>query len=538
MFSNRTILNKHVFTKSNILFIISLSIFLIVGIYLLKYYQYDTGADGMSYISIAKLYIKGDFTDAINGYWGPLFSWLMIPFIKVFGSKPLNALYAARFLSIIIGAFTIVGVRQLSYKFEMNEKIRSLVIITIIPFILFVSLGPIQPDLLIACFLVYYLSIIFDKDYSNKSYNGFLCGLLCAMAYLTKAYALPFFVAHFILFNILHYSAHGSPEKKKSTLKNLFLGLLTFFIISGLWAGTISDKYNELTFGTTGTYNYGVVGPNSVGHPTQYDNEGFIKPPYKDAVSAWEDPSYFKVDSWSPLKTWSYFKYQLSKIEKNFSTLLDCYQEFSYFSLLILIFCIAFCIRPVKELMSKREILYPLLTVLLYPVGYLIISLEIRYLWLVYILILLMGACLLNALFNKKLLTRAGKSVLALIFIFSFVTMPLNGLIGFYDSGKYVYEWSNVIHGQYDIQGNVASNGNLQNGNYRNTLHLSYFLGTSYYGFSKPNETDSDLQADFKKYDIDYYFVWGHSNNGALLSKYKEVSGGKITGLKIYDVKT
>ncbi|MCE7699026.1 MAG: hypothetical protein K8E24_009460, partial [Methanobacterium paludis] len=87
------------------------------------------------------------------------------------------------------------------------------------------------------------------------------------------------------------------------------------------------------------------------------------------------------------------------------------------------------------------------------------------------------------------------------------------------------------------VQGHIASNGNASDGSYKKTLHTSYFLGTSYYGFSKPNETDVDLQADFKKYDIDYYFVWGKSSNEALLSKYKEVSGGKIPGLRIYAVK-
>ena len=184
------------------------------------------------YINIAKLYLIGDLKDAINGYWGPLFSWLLVPFLKIFGSNPFEALYASRVLSLIIGFFTIIGVRLLSYRFEMNEKIRNVIIVTLIPFILFVALGPIQPDLLFACFFVYFLSIIFNNDYPHK-YDGILCGFLGVLAFLTKEYALPFFLATFILFNILHYIKDISKTKKRLILKNLSLGLLVFVIIEG-----------------------------------------------------------------------------------------------------------------------------------------------------------------------------------------------------------------------------------------------------------------------------------------------------------------
>lgn len=81
------------------------------------------------------------------------------------------------------------------------------------------------------------------------------------------------------------------------------------------------------------------------------------------------------------------------------------------------------------------------------------------------------------------------------------------------------------------------SNGNLLDGYYTDSLHLSYFLDTSYCGFSKPNITDNDLNTEFKKYGIDYYFVWGNSSNAALLTKFPEVQNGNIPNLRIYEVK-
>ena len=69
--------------------------------------------------------MDGDFFNAVNGegYWGPLFSWLLAPFL-FFGSKPLQLVYLSEILSLIIGFFTLLGVRLLSYKFEIEEKIR------------------------------------------------------------------------------------------------------------------------------------------------------------------------------------------------------------------------------------------------------------------------------------------------------------------------------------------------------------------------------------------------------------------------------
>lgn len=38
-------------------------------------------ADSTLYLDIAEKYLRGEFDDAVNGYWGPLLSWLLIPFL-------------------------------------------------------------------------------------------------------------------------------------------------------------------------------------------------------------------------------------------------------------------------------------------------------------------------------------------------------------------------------------------------------------------------------------------------------------------------
>ena len=519
----------------NFVFVLLLLLYSILGIYLLKYYQFDLqGGDIISVISIAKLYAEGDFNNAINGYWGPLFSWLLVPFLLLNSSQN-YALYSTKILSLIIGFFTLIGIRLLSYRFEMDEIVRLAILFLMIFILLDIALVPIffPMDLLLLCFLIYYLYFIFDPKYSEKLYIGFLCGIFGALAYLTKSYALPFFIAHFVLFNIFHYFKEFSSEKRRRILKNFFLGFVVFFIICGFWSAAISDKYGEITTGTSGKYNYNLVGPNFSGIPLW---NGFTKPTNDKAISAWEDPSYEKLKDWSPLDSWSNFNYQLDIIWENIFRTIGIIQSFSYLAIIILISYIIICLQPIRKIILDNNILYPLATILLYIWGYILIWTEFRYLILVWVMLILMGGYLIDIIFrNISSITNVGKFVLVLFFISSFIILPLSSITKEIDHGKEIYLLSNDLISHYDIHGNLASNGE-----YHKSMKISYFLNSQYYGTSlnkSQNISDVELENNLKTYKIDYYFVWGKSSNDALLSRYTEVTDGVIPNLRIYRIK-
>ena len=104
-------------------------------------------------------------------------------------------------------------------------------LLMMIPVMLYFSLSVITTDLLVLCLLVYYLAIIFSPDYPNKLSNAFLCGALGAAAYLGKSFIFLFFLAHFLVFNILHYYHKSNQDKKKKIFRNLIVGFLTFLLI-------------------------------------------------------------------------------------------------------------------------------------------------------------------------------------------------------------------------------------------------------------------------------------------------------------------
>ena len=67
--------------------------------------------DGLAYIRIAQYYLNGQTALMISGYWGPLLSWLIVPWLLVF-DDPLLAAHAAMAVSAVVflfGCFCVLG---------------------------------------------------------------------------------------------------------------------------------------------------------------------------------------------------------------------------------------------------------------------------------------------------------------------------------------------------------------------------------------------------------------------------------------------
>lgn len=515
-------LNTPTFTRDNYLILTVLGVYLLIGLVLLNYYQYLIISDGISYIGIAQKYLTGNWGNAINAYWGPLLSWLMVPFL-FFSSSPLESAYLVKLLNLIIGFFTIIGVKLLSDKFGIRNEVQIVFLFSLIPAMLIFSFHFISPDLLIVCCLVFYLSFFFDEYYSYNLKNGIFCGLFGGLAFLTKSYAFVFFLFHFTIFNFYFYLKN--VPNRKVVLKNFLLGLFIFFIISGAWIGVISDKYGYLTIGTAGGYNYELVGPESRGQATGY--QGLMKPPNNSAVSAWEDPSFFKMNSWSVFNSWNNFKHQLNLIWNNSITFLFVLVDYSFLSLIIMIGAILFIIKTdSKE--SRRKIACLLVTILIFSVFYTFILIENRYLWLLYILTMITGICLINHFYKVDKLKNFSRNILLAFLLTSFILTPILDLAINFNMGNDKYLLSQSLKNVYNVKGNIASNDKWES-----SLYLAYFLNSKYYGITINNGDVNSVNDQLTSSEIDYYLVWG-DNGGYQLSDYKEITNGRIPWLKVY----
>ena len=508
--------------KNNLDLIVSLIVYSILAVFLLKYYMYF-GGDEISYVNIAHAYSIGNWADAVNGYWSPLYSWLIAPFLLL-GYTPIYAELVSKILSLIIGFFTIIVIMKLSQIFEMNNLTKRALLFTSVPIVLIFSLMKNTPDLLVTLILIYYLSILFNPNYSNKLYNGFLCGFMGATAYFAKNYIFPFFLVHFILFNLIYYFKGVAIPKRNNILKNMVLGLLVFFLMSGIWIGTISEKYDKLTISTAGDYNLAIAGPDYPTYPFYY--VGLVKPPNNGATSIWDEPPSLKFNKWSPFSSWSHFEYELQLIWKNIVRTINIIESFFMITPIILILSLLFIFKSQSK-EDRNKVIYLLITMGIYLSGYLLIAVEWRYFFFIFILLMLMGFYLIDNFYKNRNFSETFKKSLLIILICSFIILPVYEIPQFSNTNG-DYTLSSTLNNDYNIHGNIASNAQ-----WGKMLSISYYLNTKYYGLTKETNKTTDLQKELENNNIDYYFVW--NNESTLeLSEYKEITNSKINKLKIY----
>ncbi|MCE7697962.1 MAG: hypothetical protein K8E24_003700 [Methanobacterium paludis] len=333
-----------------------------------------------------------------------------------------------------------------------------------------------------------------------------------------------------------------NSQKKRNVLKNMVLGLFVFFVIGGLWTGTISEKYGKLTISTSGEHNQALVGPeyavNLIGHaahPIYYI--GLLKPPYNSSISIWDDPSTISMVKWSPFDSVGSFEYELKLIWTNILYTTHLIESFFLIAVIIIVAAILLILKPKSQKASKDKLIYLLATMFLYVGGYCLIIPEWRYYWFIFILLMLMGFYLVDTLYKNKTLNSTLRNILLIVLILSFVMEPIYELNLFANSSDKVYILSNSLKDDYGIHGNIASNHegdkDIASEQWGEMLCISYYSHCKYYGLTKKTEDSNELQRELDANNIDYYFVWDNSNN-ITLSGYREITNGKMQDLKIY----
>lgn len=517
-------MKKNELIIKNSFFLSSICIFIVLSLFLLKYYKYQINPDGISYISIAQKYLFHNYQDAVNGYWGPLFSWLMIPYLYI-GYKPL---VAAKLLSITIGASTLIGIRLLINRYNISLVIQNILFFLFVPIITYFSLIVITPDILMLCLLIYYLVMILGPGYSRLKYMGSLCGIIGGLIYLTKSFGFPYIISHYLIYNIMKYSFTKELAKKRIILINLVTGFLVFLLISVCWISLISIKYDKITFGTAGSHVRSVeIGLN----PKCYYCE-LLRPPNSTAISAFEDPTYITSEQLRIEDSLIFIRHQIKVILKNLFLTQYLFNTFSFLSTIILITALVYCFN-LKRGELDDNVIYTLMTILLYTFGYMCIVVTGRYIWIDYILIILIGAKLLSILFHKVKMNHICKYMILIIFILSFFKYPVSKLHSNINVGYEHYNISRIIKKKYKINGRIASNDN-----WKEMIYLAFYNDLRYYGKTGDDYFNINLHDQLTKFDIDYYFVWNISDERLeYFSDYRELTNGEMKNLRIYSLK-
>lgn len=504
-------------------------VFIAALVVIFPFYQYYIDPDATAYLTVAKRYAAGDYHRAINGYWSPWAIWLTALLMKA-GIASFKA-------AIIVNAAGALGFLFVSHSlmllFRMRNDFRWLVNAALSIFLLYAVFWQSFDDLWECFFLLAVLRVMLKDNFISRPSLWVLAGFLGALAYLAKAYAFPFFILEVACCTFLMDRLQAAG--KKNWRKVSAVCIITMLVFSSPWIYLLHDKYGIWTTGTAGPLNTSWY---LVGHPYWKDGIGSLLPPvYDDSPSYWEDAWYVNGDTphfWSSPKL---FLLQIVKAGYNLLKFMQSINELTAFFIVAIVAAviIIFSKRSVEQSYIKLKVLS--LSFLLFPLGYVLVNFQGRYLWYMLPLCIVIIGCALQSSNRFNQLTVFMQRVAVVVFAFSIIAWPLWGLKDLLNKGKAEYLTAQALRKQ-GIQGSFATN--IPYGpKTQDIVRLSYFSGNSYYNMPVPASKD-DLLRDISRYRVKYYFhfydgKWDEFAFSDEMGKtYPEVTGGEILGLKVF----
>lgn len=503
-------------------------VYLFVALALLPGFRWAINADGVSYIAVARRYLAGDWHVAVNGYWGPLLSWLLVPFLGM----RMDALLAGKLISILTGLVTIPGLNVLAGRFALSGRQRVVVLVALLPALWLLTFLKLTPDLLMVCVLVWYFGVIFDPGYGLNIRAGILCGVLGALAYFIKAFGFPFFLSHFALMTVLLFCGGDDKGLRRGVLRNYVMGMAIFALLTGGWLMALSGKYGKFTMGNAGAYAHALTSPNFIGQPP-VPNRSFIAPADASAISMWDDPSFLPVYKWSAMESAGMLKHQVRVIAVNARNIISVYSKYSPLFGVILLTFLVVCVKLRRQCLRAGGEAAPLLTLMLYSAGYVLILVDVRYLFICLFLFAFMGAQLIHRLEQRGFISGWRRTAVWLVLALSMAVYPVMQTVTLYCNrdGQKVKDLSEWLAKETKIKGGMASNRY-----WAKSLFVSYHLGLRYYG-AKFETPDDEVVPVLQRMGVRYYFVWGDfAAVPGQVKPFPELTGGRIDGLRIYDL--
>ena len=538
--------------------IISILTLYVLGSAIVFYFTawYVNNPDTFQYLSIARKYAGGHWSLALNAYWSPLLSWLLVPFLWT----GLHGVIALKILQFIIGGFALVAWFSLTEKTGLKNGLLLTVRLIVVPFVIsYAQLSP-TADLLFLTVLVFLLSEISIGSWLAPSKQSLIVGILGALLFFSKAFGFPLFLALILSSAWIRYSMYKSRLIWGFALKTI----LVFIALSSCWIIPLSIKNNELTLSKAASFNLSrEVSPRHeqiMQIPVLSD--GLHAPPDSLSASAWEAPG--DVVSLTPLKPFSNSAdraFYLQLIKRNLLTIyyFDFRHQVGFFFVLLLLGFLLLNGR--KRFFENKLILLLFIVFILIYAGYSLILVHTRYVWICTWIMILLSAWVVQSFSEKKFFRNLGSLCFALLVLVAIkrplkeiffaedkdvsllwvgkaLFHPIDTLTIIYREDKMLHRVAQKLKADNLIVGNVAS---LENTSplrhyYSASLFLSCELPVHYYGQLKAAQSYEDQIIELGKNNIRYLFVWeGESWKQAENAGNSPIFTDINSGLSIYE---
>ena len=480
----------------------SLVLYILIWKLLDPYLGYMLDSDCVAYLTIANRIAKGEYMLSINGLWSPLNVWCIVPFIK----QGIDAFLAAKIVNGIFGGILLIQFYTLLKHFKLEPFIQNLIMLALPLIIGFYAYFQLFGDVLQLIFVLLYVRLIISNAFYSSYGYMILSGVIMGIGFYAKAYSFVFFLLHFNVF--LLWSYYSSKISLKRAIISSLLGMISCVVVMLPWSFALKQKYGEFSLsGHAGKLNMSWY-INS-GKSFKPEIKLLIPPTYQDSPSFWEDPYLSQSNLSSPFSSTVYFVRWIARIIHTTLVALGCFTEISFLALAILLIGIYYYFfRKVKSLQESDdfEMQILILTMLVLPIGYLMMHIETRYIWLNTFLLLIVGSKLLeqfkSGVFYPYIYRFAG-----VLFVVSFLVFPIMQLEQLKFKNKSLFEFSEVMK-QNKIKGSFTANV----GDAGPMWVVAYLTGNQFYTIERSDYSKSELIDELKRYKVDYYLMEMENN--------------------------
>lgn len=382
------------------------------------YYKYYIDPDAVAYLSIIQRYAAGQWQLAVNGLWSPLHPFLAGLLVRM-GTSPL---LAAHLTNALAGIGVLYAACALFRRFRLSG-FQIWLLMACLPFTL-VYFHYIQlfADLWMLFFILLYLLFTTRADFAFRKRNWIAAALFAACAFYAKAYAFYFVLLHVtIVILILYY------QKLVSKHQAFKAWLVTIFLLVALvapWSFLMHAKYQRWTLSNAGALNttWFLTGQKQF----RQDIKVLVPPPYKGSLTDWEDPWESRGPLHRPFESTAMLKRQMLLSGRAVLQLVAACNEISPLLIAALLMTLfAACSRQDTFRLDYQETVL-LWTAFLFPLGYLTLFVETRYVWLLSYIAIIFGMKWLDH--AGKYLSLALSRLSMVLFVFSFLAGPAYGM--------------------------------------------------------------------------------------------------------------
>ncbi|MBP7936518.1 MAG: hypothetical protein KA354_17905 [Phycisphaerae bacterium] len=364
--------------------------------------RHTVSQDAVSYIEVAEAYARGDWNNALNAYWSPMYCWILAVSRFLWPPSPYWEATALHMTNIPIHLFTLASfhffwkrLTQFRHRpdaadLDQDCTTPSLPLWTILGYTLFLWSSfafsrATGADTLVTGFVLLSAGLLLRIQSGRDAWGSYvLLGIVLGLGYLAKAILLPVGLV------CLAVALFCSPRARKR-IPHLLAAGIAMALVAAPFVAALSSKMGRFTTGETGRLNYAWLAGKPTTQtqpPTTQEAPYFPRrvldlptveefaTPVAGTYPMWYDPAHWNRHLRVHLDRWRQWTLLLQNLGIYYE-ILFVQQAGILATLLVLLLLAANRGRRLRDIASAYPILIPAIT----PLGlYALLSVEPRFL--------------------------------------------------------------------------------------------------------------------------------------------------------------